>query len=831
MNVGGAEDTGQVAKKRLPDLEIIEADQRGIEIGFEKMRALLARVPDVSSYEELVAKTPTLIAGAVERIRKAAAPFDAFDVIESLKMRELPMGLLAFSEREHDGIAATIEIAAVVLLARGSREATAAPGGNPGDAVEPIDEAARELVLLGQFASFAPPPTSTPEAAAKAELSHALKGYELLVRNRQYESIRQHHDPKLFGDVHVSNDMKAALGFDYTDYTTVRRAILELGAERLHSAADEFYGVFQDATAAANWKVESLAEDVRKRAIAGLTGLFLHPGDRASFTAADLAARTGLGDEVVRAVLTPFALTFAPGDATEGVSRFLPGDNSFSSKSLLVDLSDRYLSTGAQLGDDALRTAVEKALTGKAKDRYVRARTRVSEEFASSHLNAMIGPDQKHGNLKYWAPAAGQGPEVVAKGSNGLRTTAKLTEMDALIVAEDVAICVEVKGASLRQDGRGGHSVKLADDLAKTVGEAAEQAERARTLIEVNHGLQTESGWLDLERVREVHSVVVTLEDLGPAGIALDSLVRAEVMKTARVPWIVSLHDLAVIARVVERPAELLLYLRRRTAPTFAKAFHAVDELDLFMMFLGNGLFLEDDPDKVAAANPAAPPVTSAERKRYQRSLVPKIVATHTDPLDQWIYASEHSDEPGADQYPKPTFNSETRIGAIVADMSRERKPGWFRAGADLLAFSGDAQSRMSSAIERTAAATRSDGKWHNAFMGQMSERGHFGLFIGSVPTGETVAEASARLERYARAKAHQMHADRSLALVVSADGEIVAVVYGNHDWQEDPELDQLIVSMGLAAADRMPRSMPPPSSRRTTVRLRSTSKGKKKRR
>jgi hypothetical protein len=30
-------------------------------------------------------------------------------------------------------------------------------------------------------------------------------------------------------------------------------------------------------------------------------------------------------------------------------------------------------------------------------------------------------------------------------------------------------------------------------------------------------------------------------------------------------PWITSLHDLEVISAVIERPAEFLLYLRRRT--------------------------------------------------------------------------------------------------------------------------------------------------------------------------------------------------------------------------------------------------------------------------
>lgn len=820
-----------MSKKKLPDLEIVEADKRGIELGFEKMRAMLARLPAVSSYSELREQVPNLIDAAVKRIMGAAAPFDAFDVIESLKMREMPMGLLGFSEREYDGIATVVEIGALALLSRGGRAATAPQNANPGNAVEPIDEAARELLLLGTFLGLDSLQASTADGAARAEIAEALRTHELAVRNRQYQSVRDEHDPRLFGDLHVSKDMKAALGFDYAEYTAVRRAIQEISGERLQTVADQFYGAFQDAQSAADWEVEFLPEDVRERAMNGLTGLFLRPGDRAAFTVGDIAAHSGVPGAIVQAVLTPFALHFNASDASAAIRAFLDGDNPFSAKSLLVDADRNYLSTGAQLGDDMLRTVVEKALSGKAKDRFVSARTRISEDLAAGYLEAMITPDQKFVNLKYWAPSGDQGPETVAKGSTDFKTAAKQTEMDALLIAEDVAICVEVKGASLRQESRGGNAVKLASDLAKTVGDAASQADRARALIEANHGLRTESGWLDLQKIREVHSVVVTLEDLGPAGIALDAMVRAGVVKTDRAPWVVSLHDLAVIARVIEHPAELLLYLRRRTSPTFAQVFHAVDELDLFMMFLSDGLFLEDDPDKVAAANPAAPPVTSAERKRYQRSLVPKTVATHTDPLDQWMYASEYPDEGTADQYPKPHFKSEAVVGQIVDEMTRERKPGWLRAGADLLAFSGDSQRRVASALQRTAEATRADGRWHNAFMSQMSEHGHFGLLVGSCPIGETVAEATARLEHYARVKVHQIHADRSLGLVVAPSGEIVGVGYGNHEWEEDAELESLATEMGLTTPDRMPHSMPPPSSRRATVRLRGPRKGKKRRR
>ncbi|GAB2703733.1 hypothetical protein BKA24_001490 [Microbacterium marinum] len=823
-----------MARRKLPDLEMVEADARGIEIGFERMAGILARLPDIDSHADLVKLAPGLIAAAVRRIEDAAEPFDAFDVLESLKMRELPMSLVGYSEREHDGMPAVIELAAVVLLARGAREAHEPSDANPGEAVEQIAEAARELLFLANFVSLTPPMAASAgssESAAKAEIAQSLKTYELFVRNRQYQSIRDEHDPKLLGDDQVSRDMTEMLGFSYTEYIAIRRAIHEFSGDRLNAAADQFYGAFDDEAAAARWDFSSLPEDTRERAWKGLANLFIHPGARASFTADEIAVRSESEVSIVRAVLTLFAVPFDSGDPASNVRSYLEGDNPFSSKSLLVDAAGNYLSTGAQLGDDMVRTAVEKGLSEKAKARYVGVRTRVSEGLAGDYFGKMIGPAQKFTGLKYWAPAAGEGPEVVAQDETDVRSSAKQTEMDCLIVAEDVAICVEVKGAGLRKESRGGNAVKLASDLAKTVGEAASQADRARALIEANHGLHTPSGWLSLDGVREVHCVVVTLEDLGPAGIALDAMVRAGVVTTQRVPWIVSLHDLAVISRLVEEPAELLLYLRRRTSPTFAQVFHAVDELDLFMSFLSDGLFLEDDPDVVAAANPAAPPATAAERRRFQRSLVPKTVATHTDPLDQWMYAAESGGATDTNDYPKPTFRSEARIAALVNSMTRDRKPGWLRAGADLLAFSGDAQSRIANAIERTAAATRADGKWHNAFMSQMSAQGHFGLFIGSVPLGMSVAKATTQLERYARVKVHQVHADRSLGLVVSSSGEIVNVGYGNHEREEDPALDALTAQMSLTSVARMSRSMPPPSARRTTVRLRGKAKGKKRKR
>lgn len=61
-----------------------------------------------------------------------------------------------------------------------------------------------------------------------------------------------------------------------------------------------------------------------------------------------------------------------------------------------------------------------------------------------------------------------------------------------------------------------------------------------------------------------MRSIVVGLDFFGPLAVALGDLKRAAMLGEGGLPWIASLHDLEVISKVIERPAEFLLYLRRR---------------------------------------------------------------------------------------------------------------------------------------------------------------------------------------------------------------------------------------------------------------------------
>ena len=132
--------------------------------------------------------------------------------------------------------------------------------------------------------------------------------------------------------------------------------------------------------------------------------------------------------------------------------------------------------------------------------------------------------------------------------------------------------------------------------------------------------------------------MAVSLDDLSGVSTATAELVRAGLLDVSHIPWTVSVHDLDLITQLIDRPAEFLLYLRRRRDPEATVFYTAPDELDLFLYFFEAGLYVEPDPDKIRVALPWMPPATTAERRR-RRQQHPAYITSRTDALDLWHYA------------------------------------------------------------------------------------------------------------------------------------------------------------------------------------------------
>lgn len=811
----------------MPAGRVITADDEGLASAMERMTAVVSRMREGESAFDYVARGPKVIREDVLAIAEALADADAFDVIELMRMREMPMILEDYRESLSDHLPAAIDLVSLILLARGHR---VRPGADPKStrpaaAVSDVHDRASEMLTIGSFTFLASGHKN--EFGPLTQLAATYASQDLTVQFKQYLHIHDEINEALFASPHLGDLLVEALGFSYEDFVAVRDSISRVHGERFFAARDVLGEVVLEWDAGGRLNQDAARIQEGQRAF---FDMMEYPGRRAGFSAADIAEASRIALERVQAILDTFGVSFdSAHDPVAAVQDFLSGDNPLRNVALIGDGDGLYVSLGRPIGTDCLRQVAEEAFKSNSARwrRYERRRVRVSEELTMTRLSKLLASTSSYANLKYFR--ANPGVEISALGpqATNVSTVAELTEADGLFFVEDVAVCVEVKAKSLSRQARGGHVRRLSTDLRETVGDATSQALRLEQLIRVNGGLWLEDhSWMDLSGIREIRSIAVCLDDIGPLATALDELVRADVIKSERFPWIVTLHDLSVISEVIDRPSEFLLYLRRRTESEVSLKFQSIDELDLFMLFLTGGLYVEPDPDRVSEEFLGVRRPTRGDRRRYRAAAVPTRVMTHTDPLDAWVYFQEGSSDSFA---PKPTFASHPAVLELIDFLFDGRKPGWFRFAADLLNLAEDAQESLAKSVDQLLSMTTADGQHHNALMTFAGAWGYPSLFIGSKPTRMPQAEASRRLAIYGMTKKHQLKSDRALMVLFDERRNIRSVRYDSNPPRDDVRLDEAGTLMGLIPAETMGRPVPP-SARRTTKRLNPPRKNKKRR-
>ena len=723
----------------------------------------------------------------------------------------------------YDGSGAAIDLVSLVCLSHPGRVPGAedARSAQPDQAVEELHARATRLLRLGTYMAAASSRLVAHDPLAR--LTSEYQSYLVGVRKLQYDSVQSAHDGALFGRPEIGRILQKHLGFTFEDFTTVRAAIQERYSRILTSLRDETGDIIGRCKADGRDPTQDEVQVFRE----SMSALMLRPGERASFTVADIAAESGLAPAQVQAVLSAFSIGFGDsGDAVETVAAFLRGVNPLARTCLALDMAGNYVMTGSQIGADSFRMTAEAVLKGdvKAWKRYDRTRADVSEALALAAVSRALSTPAAHANLSYYAPKRGVSPDALDKGCRAPQEVGDPTECDGLFMIEDVAVCVEVKGRTIAEPARRGDRARLGTEIKAIFGEGARQARRTEQLISQNHGLWLSDGsWLDLAGIREVRSVVVGLDLFGPLTVGLGGLSQTGLLGEGSLPWITSLHDLEVISTVIERPAEFLLYLRRRTDSGVATYYRGSDELDLFMLFLNGGLYVEEDPEKVRLQHPASGPIRSHARKKHLRDARPTLVGTHTDPLDAWVYGTEGT---RPFETSKPTFNTHPAAAQIVDFLATDRKPGWFRFGADLLGLAGTTQKKLGDSLRGLLTKTRQDGRWHHMVQSYAGPWGYPTIFAATKPLGHSRNETADKLRMYMAAKKHQMKSDRALGLLMDETGQIVQVIYMNDPPADDPELDELGAAIGLKPIEETHRPVLP-SPRRATRRARSRRKHK----
>lgn len=704
---------------------------------------------------------------------------DAFDVIELMRMREFPPvpdPRVVMPESS----ALVVEIVAAVLLSRASRKPDPRPRREtrPHEAVAALHQHASRLSRIATYRlQFESHLRDDPLAALAAEYQAAV----LNIRNLQYDHIRLDHERRLFANPGVEELMHQYLGYSYADVLAVRSAMAELSSQRMTALRDGTADIIEKYPGVSPADIP--ADEVDEFMNMMIPFMFL-PADRAVISGEEVAVAAGIDVETATRVLSSYAQTFdTTVDTVERVYNMLAGTNPFLVTPLVTDGEGNFVATTNDVGLDSLRRILEKALPPNSQEfvRYDKgARQKTSESIALEQLENIFGVPPKFAGFEYIAPKTSETEHLLDRTCGDLNRVGKQVEGDGLFVIDDVAIIVEVKGKSIAVQARRGDIRRLGTDLKATVGDGCTQAGRLKRLIQMHGGVWLgDRTWLDLKHVREVRSIVALLDDIGPLGTAIGDLQRAGIITYGDgASWITSLHDLTTIAQICDRPSEFLLYLRRRTDSGVTAQFRAFDELDLYMLYLQGGLYVDVDSE----VDGTDPPRT--------------LVTDHCQPLNLWMQRDLLREY---ETYPdKPCFNAVAEVLRLIDCVTEIGTTGGLRFGADILSLAEETQQQIIDAVAEMTRRTQRDGAYHDAVFGFRDMWGFVAIFLAVANQNSDLEVAQRRLQMYLVAKGYQVKSDRSYGLLFDDRGRLHTFFYTNAVPRDDPELDALVLEMGL---------------------------------
>ncbi len=740
-----------------------------------------------------------------ERIADLAGPFDVFDIVGQLRFQQERFG--ADAPTPDSELLAAIEFVALILAARGARSPVVEEGipvGELESAMQEIYSAATSALMAGAL-RIAGTSSQDPSQASVLAMSAALR--EVFVRNIAYPHMVEDALSALFDHPQIEHDCRTVLGFTVADIRRVFTALRDLHREawdariasigrlvELHESIDD------EPTDTEHDLIDRARTEWAQAWGRSGTGSTMLP----TFDDTVVAGRAAVSPGVVPAIIDLLAVSFEHREPGEAAEEFLTGNSPFRTRPILRAADGSYVVVHEALPTHAIRERVEQQLRTNpgAWNTYQKHRGDYLERAATALIQPHLPGCRTHCGFDYFIPANST--------ENSPAEYTKLVEGDGLLVLDDIAIVIEAKAVALRPGSRTGKPGPLQLDLRRMVSAASEQGNRMRDRILADHGLRLrDDTWIDLADVREVHVLAVTLDDLSGIATITHEMINAGLLTQDNLPWVVGLHDLRVVTELVDRPAELLLYQRRRTERDLTQHFRAVDELDYFLYFLAGQLYVDPDPALTRRELPQLP-LSNAEarRRRRQRKQV-EVIASLTEDIDDWY---RYQLDPSAEPAEKPRMHAVPEALELIDTLTTNRFPGWLSMTTALLGCSDTTQHDFMNKLEDLANATRADNNSHSTGIIGGSRRGNSYLFVAMTSTAGKPTEAYLRrLDLYVRAKKHQMQLDHALGILIDpVTGAVLATVYDNGIPGPDSDLEQLLIDFGLPD---------PPGLRRHRVR------------
>lgn len=820
----------KAAQKRPPEVdvrELSETDRAALPPLLKKMQeyetaldAYLSQSSDLRPLKSIVQQDITRIVG---RITDLIEPFDAIDVLEYVRSSESPGDLNQFVESEHEGLAIVIELIAAILATRPTGNVLAPVEGSPRPNVMVIGQ---ELVECARSAVVAESVGIIAKHLDKPQ-GHLIRSNlrrELYFRSLEYPHIATRNLLGLFGTPAIADLCNDTFGCTVGDVVAVFDSITKIATHRITKRRDELEALVRNlpegsqpinpgdlltaltresdpSDHAMGVMPEEIARGFQRL-------LFDNPGDVSLVGTGEIVAQSGVDESVVESVLNLFSVDVRSANPQAAAREVLNGKSPFRSRPLLRTAPGAVVPVHLAALNSAIREQLETSLKlSPESEIYYRHRSAFLENRAVELLLGVLPGAEVLPKLEYFGE-----PQPVEPGQT---EPAQTFECDALIWLDDIAIVVEAKSGALSSPSRAGRARAFRNDLVNLVGDATDQSRRVLDLIRNDGGLTLKDGtWLDLSHIREVHAIAVTLEELSGIATTTSDLVDVGLVPSDWHPWIVSLHDLEVTCQLIARPAELVVYLRRRTNPETSRVFMAMDELDYLLEFFASGLYVEPKPSRSTfEGNRERLGGRTAARRRREAD-VQTFLGSRTDALDAYfLYDLGYRRK----EAPKPSLNAVPSALILVDDLASLGQAGWLSSGAALLDSCSAYQYKAAGYVDDVIAEARSTGVDSKVVVGgQTIGVGEYLMVWQALGEAQPLPNARNSLARYVSAKKHQLKCTRAVGMLFSTgpDASMIWTTFDNRPLGPDADLDRIIRELKLRPPSSGLRPLPPKGKR-----------------
>lgn len=747
---------------------------------------------DVLKATDPQAEVEKRIDDAAKQFVEGVAGYDSLGTLEAIRMMSLPFapaGVVPPAGAQSGP--AISEILAIALLCAASEldassDAKRVDQDLCGVISEQLIPVAHELLNLATVRDL----LAADKFDDMAQVAAFVRGIGRWMRGTSYPEMHDATLRGLFGVPEVDSALRSVLGFGVEDALSFLNTCNQMQTDQFNGRGQGF----ADALNSIDMSSDHSPTDTEKRiALDGISGLFNPSAAQAALPVGDVAAGSGMSAEMGRRVATFFAASTPAEGAELALRAYLDGSSPVRSHPLFFR-DNLAMTIHPALISDAVKSGFEDALKNSAHwETYAAHRGKYLEDRVAELFNKLVPGVIPHHGIEYFVPAH----ESEAIGDSAGYT--KLVEGDHLFVLHDVAFIVEDKAIPLSDRSRTGEVNPLRRNLASAITKGAEQAGRMKQRIVEDHGLRLRDGtWLDLADVREIHSIVTSLDDMPGIATATTKLVGAGLLPPGNIPWTVSLNDLDLIAQLVDRPAEFLLYVRRRTEPKATEMFMAVDELDLFLLFFRMGLYVEPDPEVAAHDMPWLGKPRTADVRRY-REQAPGLVTSHTDDLDAWYFSLHPPAGMKVEDFPPKPRMVSSPLAPLIDWLHDNGIFGWLSIGSTLLEGSSDAQQKLAAYPVELTSNPASNGKPRSiATPWGLTKHDGWLLVWMTRPESMDGEKVVHRAHAYMVAKKHQLGFRRGASFVFDEPtGEIFAASYDSGQAEVDPDiLAELIASL-----------------------------------